>query len=60
MPEWHTEIHAGIFSDKLTDYFSHKNDGPIFIGNSFVNVKYERLAKVIADHDYALEGDWKR
>ena len=58
MPEFHTELHAGIFSDRLTDHFVDKGDGPIFIGNSFI--QSERLEKLIKNNFQAVEGDWKK
>lgn len=43
MPEFHTELHGGIFSDLITQNIVERGEGPIYIGNSFV--KFERFEK---------------
>lgn len=58
MSEFHVELHGGIFSDRLTRHFVEKDDGPIFIGNSFI--KSERLEKLILNNFCAVEGDWRK
>jgi hypothetical protein len=58
MPEFHVELHGGIFSDVLTTHFTNKAQGPIFIGNSFL--KGERLGKLLEDNYCAIEGDWRK
>jgi hypothetical protein len=58
MPEFHVEIHGGIFSDLITTHLVEKQEGPVFIGNSFL--KSERLAKLIENNYCAVEGDWKK
>lgn len=58
MPEWHTELHGGIFSDLITEKIVDSSEGPIYIGNSFV--KFERLEKQIKQNEFAFEGDWKK
>jgi hypothetical protein len=58
MPEWHTELHGGIFSDRITAHLVEKGVGPVYIGNSFI--KYERLEKQLAENFCAIEGDWSK
>lgn len=58
MPEFHVELHGGIFSDLITTYIVEKQDGPVFIGNSFL--KSERYEKLMLDNYSAVEGDWKK
>jgi hypothetical protein len=58
MPEWHTELHSGMFSDRITAHFVGKGEGPIFIGNSFT--RFERLEKLIKSNFCAVEGDWSK
>jgi hypothetical protein len=58
MPEWHTELHSGMFSDRITAHLIDKGVGPIFIGNSFT--KFDRLEKLINDNHSAVEGDWSK
>jgi hypothetical protein len=58
MPEWHTELHGGLFSDRITAHLVEKGVGPIYIGNSFI--KYDRLEKQLNDNFQAVEGDWSK
>lgn len=58
MPEFHVELHGGIFSDIITTDFVERGVGPIFIGNSFL--KYDRLSKLMDDNYFAIEGDWRK
>lgn len=58
MPEWHVEIHSGVFSDRLTEHFKTLDSSPVFLGNSFV--KYERFEKLMSENLLAIEGDWRR
>jgi hypothetical protein len=58
MPEFHVELHGGMFSDLLTTKFVEEDSGPVFIGNSFL--KHERFSKLLDDNHSAVEGDWKK
>lgn len=58
MPEFHTELHGGVFSDIITTNFVSIQEGPIFIGNSFL--KSHRLEKLMNENFCAVEGDWKK
>jgi hypothetical protein len=58
MPEFHVEIHGGLFSDLITSHLVEKDEGPVFIGNSFL--KSERLEKLINENYCAVEGDWRK
>lgn len=58
MPEFHTEICTGIWTDQITDYLTEIGRGAIFVGNSYI--RYERLKKVLTHSKSVFEGDWKR
>jgi len=58
MPEFHVELHSGIFSDLLTTCFVEKGKGPLFIGNSFL--KSDRFETLLINNEVAFEGDWKK
>lgn len=58
MPEWHTELHGGLFSDLITAHLVEKGVGPIYIGNSFVD--YTRLSDQLEQNFCAIEGDWSK
>lgn len=58
MPEFHVELHGGIFCDLITTDIVEKQKGPIFIGNSFL--KSERFESLLNDNFCAIEGDWKK
>jgi hypothetical protein len=58
MPEWHTELHAGIFSDLITTQIVEFERGPIYIGNSFT--RFERFEQEMNKSCVAIEGDWKK
>jgi len=58
MPDFHTELTSGVWTDAITDSLLEKGSGPIFIGNSLV--KFERLGKLFEKAICAYEGDWKR
>jgi hypothetical protein len=58
IPEWHTELHGGIFSDRILAHIVERETGPIYIGNSFI--RFERLEEQIKSNYSALEGDWSK
>lgn len=60
MPEFHTELHAGAFSDRITEEIKERGVGPVFIGNSIVNMIM--LSHCLKDFDgekfsFAVGGD---
>jgi len=58
MPEFHTELTSGPWTDQITELFKEKRSGPVYIGNSFLD--YERLQRSFSDAKTVFEGDWKR
>jgi hypothetical protein len=57
MPEFHTELTSGPWSDRITDHIKEKESGPMFIGNSFLS--FERVENVYSRGLFQFEGDWK-
>jgi hypothetical protein len=58
MPEFHNELHGGMFSDLITAHLVESGTGPIYIGNSFI--KFDRFEKQLDNFHSAIEGDWKK
>lgn len=58
MPEFHAELHAGTFSDRIMEHIKEEGRGPLYLGNSIV--RYERFEKDINRSYCSVEGDWKK
>jgi hypothetical protein len=58
MPEYHTEIHCGVFADRITEHIKERARGPLYIGNSIT--RYQRYEEDLSRANFCVEGDWKR
>lgn len=57
MPEFHQEIVSAPWNDRITAYYTDIDQGPIYIGNSFLD--FERFERDVNKCKYTIEGDWK-